>query len=264
MKKHLYQAACLLLLSVVVFSACKKKDDPDPGQNPPPTVNGAGSVSFEFENTVNGFSLSLNSDWYLNDNGDSFQVTKLSYYISNIKLHDNDGKVYAVPESYYLLQQEDPGSLSFTLNDIPEGNYTSVSFLIGVDSIRNVSGAQTGALDPVHGMFWDWNTGYIMAKFEANSPQSPNNGKIMYHIGGFSGTFNPIKQVSLALPVDMSVSDNIAVISVEADLAEWFRDTPPVDFSVLHTIHMPNASSKRIADNYADMFQVRSVVYSVE
>lgn len=255
MKKHLHQAACLLLLSAVLFSACKKKEDPQPK---------TGSVSFEFDNIMNGRTINLNSDWYLNDNYDSFQVTKLSYYISNIKFHDRNGNVYAVPESYHLLQQEDPGSLSFTLDNIAAGTYTSISFLIGVDSIRNVSGAQTGALDPVHGMFWDWNTGYIMAKFEGNSPQSSQNGKLIYHIGGFSGEFNPIKQVNLSLPMDMVISDNVGMISIETDLAEWFRDPYLIDFSKLSTIHMPNANARKIADNYADMFQVRSVTYSTE
>lgn len=255
MKKQLYQAVCLLFMSTITFSACKKKEDPKPE---------TGSVSFEFENTVNGHALNLNSDWYLNDNGDSFQVTKFSYYISNIKFHNRNGSVYAVPESYHLLQQEDPGSLRFTLDNIAAGNYASISFLIGVDSIRNVSGAQTGALDPVHGMFWDWNTGYIMAKFEANSPQSSQNRKLIYHIGGFSGEFNPIKQVNLSLPMDITISDNVGIISIEADLAAWFRGTHLIDFSKLPTIHMPNANSRKVADNYADMFHVRASTYSVE
>ena len=30
---------------------------------------------------------------------------------------------------------------------VPEGNYTKVEFLIGVDSLRNTKGAQTGDLD---------------------------------------------------------------------------------------------------------------------
>jgi hypothetical protein len=38
-------------------------------------------------------------------------------------------------------------------------NITAIKFLLGVDSLKNVSGIQTGALDPAKGMFWTWNTG---------------------------------------------------------------------------------------------------------
>jgi hypothetical protein len=61
-----------------------------------------------------------------------------------------------------------------------------MEFMIGVDSARNNSGAQTGALDPTNGMFWSWSTGYIMAKFEGTSAQSPAAANALkFHIGGF-------------------------------------------------------------------------------
>ena len=41
---------------------------------------------------------------------------------------------------------ETPESLNFTIKDVPYGKYKSVEFLIGVDSVRNFSGAQYGAL----------------------------------------------------------------------------------------------------------------------
>jgi hypothetical protein len=49
---------------------------------------------------------------------------------------------------------------------------TGIRFLLGVDSARNVSGIQTGALDPARGMFWTWNSGYVMAKIEGSSPSA--------------------------------------------------------------------------------------------
>lgn len=94
-----------------------------------------------------------------------------------------------IPElnSYHLINEEGTASKSFSFFVMPT-QYNSLSFLIGVDSLKNVSGAQTGGLDPLNGMFWTWNTGYIMFKMEGNSPSSSVvNNKIEYHIGGFSG-----------------------------------------------------------------------------
>ncbi len=69
-------------------------------------------------------------------------------------------------------------------------------FLLGVDSLHNVSGAQTDALDPAKDMFWTWNTGYVMAKLEGNSPSSALvNNKYEFHVGGFSGKYNVLKKI---------------------------------------------------------------------
>lgn len=54
---------------------------------------------------------------------------------------------------YFLIDASDAGSTTIALQALP-GKYDQVAFTIGVDSIRNISGAQTGALDPGKGMFW--------------------------------------------------------------------------------------------------------------
>ena len=75
---------------------------------------------------------------------------------------------------------------TLTLSDVPEGSYTEMSYVLGVDSTRNVSGAQAGALSTANGMFWSWSTGYIMLKAEGTSPNS-GTGSFSFHLGGFSG-----------------------------------------------------------------------------
>jgi hypothetical protein len=72
---------------------------------------------------------------------------------------------------------------------------------LGVDSIRNVSGIQTGALDPLKGMFWTWNSGYVMAKLEGSSESSNSAGnRFTYHIGGFRPGMNVLKTIDLIIP----------------------------------------------------------------
>ena len=65
-------------------------------------------------------------------------------------------------ESYHLVDQSQPGSLSWSF-EAEENPFTTLHFLLGVASARIVSGAQTGALDTLKDMFWTWNSGYIMA-----------------------------------------------------------------------------------------------------
>jgi len=250
-----YRPALLLLALLPFFASCKK-DQTEPDPTPQPEY---GSVNISIANTVNGQPLVLGSQDYVNDAGDTFRVNLYKYYISNIKLFKADGSHYAEPESYHLINQSQGGSLSFTIGNVPAGDYTSMTFMIGVDSTRNVSGAQTGALDPAHGMFWTWNTGYIMAKLEGTSTRSPDpSDLIVFHIGGFQGANKGIRTVSPSFnsAVARVTGSASPTIFLEAELAEWFRTPNAITFATTYNNMSVNATNKMLADNYADMFTV--------
>lgn len=123
---------------------------------------------------------------YTNNSGEKFKISTFKFYVSLVEAVNSSTNFKATEtESYHLVDLADPNSHQFTVN-LKNGIYDKLNFNIGVDSVRNVSGAQTGALDPVHGMFWTWNTGYIFAKLEGKSPSSTAPFQMFtYHIGGF-------------------------------------------------------------------------------
>ena len=235
-----------LLLLVMQLVACTKKPDSIVDTNP------TGKINIVIENYAGSQILKLNDEWYKNDNGDSLQISVFNYFISNIKLTRDDGFVYTEPESYHLVRENSSSTKSFTIENIPPGNYKTISFMIGVDSTRNVSGAQTGDLDPNSGMFWDWNTGYIMAKLEGKSPAS-SGGMVLYHLGGYSGNSNAIRYVSLSkdIPLSDKQSKNI---HLKADALEWFKTPTTIKIKDIDVVSAN--STKIIADNYADMFSI--------
>ena len=246
----------ITISSFIVLSSCKK----DPADDTPNDEN-LGALKIEFENRVADSALVLNTGSYVNANGDTFSVSKFKYYITNIKLMTATG-TYAEPESYHLVDQSVSGSLGFTINNVPQGNYTGISFMVCVDSTRNVSGSQTGALDPANGMFWSWMSGYIMAKFEGTSPQSGDTtGRLLFHVGGFSGANNVLKTVTPSFGgATANVTETTTPeVHIVANLAEWFNASTSVDFATLYTIHGPGANAKMLADNYADMFMVHHI-----
>ena len=77
---------------------------------------GEGQLTIEFDNHVGEEDLELNQD-YTNTNGETFQLSKLNYYISNIKLKTNDGKEYIVPQdsSYFLIMENEEESQEVTI-----------------------------------------------------------------------------------------------------------------------------------------------------
>lgn len=247
----------LVVLALSLFG-CRKKPDP---VSPAPE-NPYGSLKLNFENVVDDKPLVLKTGVYTNAHGDTFSVNSYKYFITNIIL-TIDGKQYVQPESYFLIDQA--GNRSAVIDSIPLlGQCTQISFWLGVDSARNVRGAQTGALDPAglaQGMFWDWNQGYIQAKMEGTSPQSGSGAKgVDFHLGGYVGRNAALRGFTFGLNQQASIQKGKQpVVHVKANLAEWFRTPIIVDFSQKFLIMSIGTDSRIIADNYADMFTIDRV-----
>lgn len=210
---------------------------------------------------VNNQPILLDGTSFTNAFGEQYSITKLKYYVSNIRLINDAGQV-SEQESYHLVDQSLPTSLSFDFTS-EENSFSSLQFLLGVDSLRNVSGAQTGALDPLNDMFWTWNSGYVMAKLEGSSQQSNQaGGKISYHIGGFSGANTVLKTIKLAFPAGKKLivqQGKVGEISLEADCNQWWQSLHTIKIAEHPVCTTPGEVAKQIADNYSNLFSVTAV-----
>ncbi|MGZ4061011.1 MAG: MbnP family protein, partial [Bacteroidia bacterium] len=161
-----------------------------------PQKENKGKLIIDLTNYVGNDLLQLDTVNYKNDLGQLFTISKFKYYISNIHLIKSDGKEFISPD-YFLVNEEEEQSKKIILN-LSAAEYSSINFIIGVDSVHNCSGAQSGALDPANAMFWAWNSGYIFLKLEGKAPESKSPGHIFeYHIGGYKNPTNCIRTVSL-------------------------------------------------------------------
>jgi hypothetical protein len=210
-----------------------------------PVVNGV--VQLKFQNVVGNQPLQFNTA-YTNSFGESFSISKYKYYISNIALVDEVGNQFSIPDTYFLVDQNDAASSTVTLN-AAAADYKAIRFLIGVDSMRNVSGAQTGALDPALDMFWTWNTGYIMGKLEGSSPLSTlPNQRI------------ELRTVTLNFDQWYAVEESKQLaININADVLKWFDAVHPLPIAAQATCTSPGSLASRYADNYARMFTITSI-----
>lgn len=246
----------------ISFTSCKKDTkEPTPAPAPIPEAT-TGSLIVEFEPMVGTEALVMGTKTYTNAAGNTFNVTTWKFYISNVKLTKTDNSVVTISDSYYLVDESTVAGSMIEIKNVPFGDYKAISFMLGVDSARNVSGAQTGALDPANGMFWTWSSGYIMAKMEGTSPQSPDvANKLTFHIGGFSGANSSLKNINIGFNTDVAnVSKTITPKAhLTANLLEWFTSPNAVDFTTLYKVHMPGMNAKIIADNYADMFSFEHI-----
>lgn len=263
MTNKLFSFALIALVFSLVFTSCKKEDEINP--------NDKNSLFVNFENKVGASDLKLGTA-YTNGSGEDFTVTTLNYFVSNVSLKKEDGTTVSFPNQYFLIRQSDASTWAPELKDVPAGNYTSITFNVGVDSTKSVSDVsqRTGALDvATNGMYWSWNSGYVFFKFEGTSsvvPVGSSGAKaFQLHVGGYGGiaatskTVNNNRSVTLALPTNATVRNNIAPeLHIYADLAKVFNGTTVLKLATTNSVHSP-AAAVPVANNYATMFSVNHV-----
>ncbi|MFC3824788.1 MULTISPECIES: MbnP family protein [Niastella] len=200
---------------------------------------------------------------YKNYFKEDYTPTGFKFYIHNFQLENTDsGKIFKLAkDKYYLVDFSDTTTMEIKITIAPYV-YNRFSFTIGVDSAQNVGGAQTDALDPAKGMFWNWNTGYIMAKLEGTSPKSPT-GRFEYHIGGFSGEENVSKTIPRLFPfptnLDMKPGKE-SIVYITCDANAWFFQPWDIKIADNPVIATPGLLATQVAENYGSKgFTIDSV-----
>ncbi len=218
-----------------------------------------GTIKITFVNVVKGLPMLLQSKIYTNSFGEDYSINKFKYYIGGCNLAGSK-VAHQDSDSYHLVNESDTASLSFIFT-AEEGIYDSVFFLLGVDSLYNVSGAQTGDLDPANDMFWTWNSGYVMAKMEGRSSSSALNNIFEFHIGGFAGRYSVLKNIALPLAPGKLVvhKGSTSEVIIQADADAWWQSPNDIRLSNSPAITTPGIMAKKISDNYSKMFSVKSV-----
>ncbi|MCW3466306.1 MbnP family protein [Chitinophaga nivalis] len=257
----------LLATGIACTLASCKKDDVKPAAD----SGQKATLSIQFDNIAGAKNLQLNTGTYTNAVGETFSVGLLKYYVSNIRVTNAAGQTYTVPqeESYFLVSEAD-GASQFVKVQVPEGEYTGLSFVLGVDSLRSTMdiSKRTGVLDPSSGMddgmYWGWNSGYIFFKMEGTAAAAPvdpsGQRKFRYHIGGFGGyaaaTINNIKTIHIDLNaggIPKVRQGRAANVHLMVDILKMFNGGTNVSIKNNPTV-MFSDFSVNVANNYASMF----------
>jgi hypothetical protein len=242
----------LLYALLITGSSCRKET----------SVEEAGfRLDIRFRIVAGGLPIH-NGDTCFTPQGEAYRPTLFRIYLGNFSLADETGTLAKFPDTYHLLDAGDSASLTVRLH-ADARPFRRIAFQVGVDSIRNVSGAQTGALDPMHGMFWTWNTGYINVRMEGLSPNANTaDGRFEYHIGGFRTGESTRRAIALDLPAGQAHALDAAVRSearIDIDLDRWFRSVHDLPISAGARVTTPGPEAVRHADNCARMFTLTSI-----
>jgi hypothetical protein len=246
------------LFIISILSSCQKELHFDSEEEPDH------NLVIRFKAVVDTNDLEFGKT-YTNRFKEPYSVSAFKFYLHDLEMINTDSaKSFEIAKNkYFLVDFSDSGSTVIKLGIRPYV-YNRFAFVMGVDSARNVSGAQTGALDPTKGMFWTWNTGYIMAKLEGNSPKAatPNNA-FEYHIGGFKEAESVVKRLTLLFPYTSNIDlkpGKTTEITITANVNSWFYNPHDIQISVNPTCMTPGTLAMQIAENYRKMFTVIDIV----
>lgn len=198
----------------------------------------------KFEFIYQDSTLVLGKEYSVNSKQDSIRFDKIKFYISNLCLYTKDGGADTLKELFFLVDIKNLHSTLIKSSTINFNDYNSISFDVGIDSITNMMGAFGGVLDPIHGMYWAWQSGYINFKLEGtHSSCSTRNNEFLFHIGGYQYPFNMIQNVKIEL------SDSF-VIQI---FIEKLMDK--IDTLGHCEIMSPNQNGLFIAQSFQDIFK---------
>jgi hypothetical protein len=151
-------------------------------------------------------------EWQKSDSNVSVRIDKLRWYLSLPTAGKKGSKAWLLDlaDSVCLDQQ-----MSRPVNN-------KISLLFGIDSALQVGGVGTGALDPLRGMYWTWQTGYVQWKMEGAIRVDGVESPLELHLGGFDGATKSQSMLSdyLIYPTTNSV---IAQWDISPFLAEVVR-----------------------------------------
>lgn len=208
----------------------------------------AQAISLRINPVFGTENLVLTDRFYLLNQTDSVRIDKLKFYISNIRFLNHEREVYSFHGNYFLINPADSASLEINLPAPKFQPYNKISFDIGVDSTISVNGVQSGPLDPINGMYWAWNTGYIFVKLEGRSPLCQTRKHLFnYHLGGFKRPYNAIRNCSFELK-----NGHSQVINLQLDVKKFLE---AADLKTLPGVMEPSFNSNRLASVFASCFR---------
>ncbi len=130
----------------------------------------AATLQIEVIPTMTGEGLQPASFRYQTSAGETFSVTRVSYFLSDFALQRRDGSWLDLTNSAGWFDFEQNRN-TLRLDEIPSGDFQSIRFHVGLNTNLNHADVAKipagGALNPaVNNLHWSWQGGYIFLALE--------------------------------------------------------------------------------------------------
>ncbi|MCL2247221.1 MAG: hypothetical protein FWC10_08965 [Lentimicrobiaceae bacterium] len=231
--------------------------------------NEKGSIEFFFTHTVDGNPVQFNQLSYTTAAKNPYLINEIKYFISKLFLIDTDGNSIEIKQNdgIHYVDCSIENSLRWKIDEIPERDYTTISFVFGLDENNNKSNrfvnppeSNFSWPDPIGG---GYHYMQINGKF-VNKEGALLNMNIHTGIGQLYNENHEITQFvhnyfTVTLPFKFFVGvDNTTTLSLNMEIQHWF-DTPNLyDFNEFGTGIMQNQKAQEmLKKNGENVFDVQ-------
>lgn len=250
MKKYLY----LCLTALVLITACQQNDR-----------EVTGTIAINFQLKYDGAPLVM-FDRYEYPNGMEFFFTRFNFYLSNLQIKTATGEAVLLSEIEFLNLSDDHDSAAkaaigttYSIEDIPLGNYNSIEFDIGVPSDLNSQEPKDYPNDhplAATGQYWDSWDSFIFSKTEGKL-DADGDGQaelgLAYHIGADE----TLRSIDLNKTFSVE-SDQTTTVIIEIEMKRMFDDGTtiydPLQTAQIHSLTQIDEAII-LADNLQQSFQ---------
>jgi hypothetical protein len=214
-------------------------------------------LTIRFRAYVHGVPLVMNKK-YKNPFGEIFEISRFRFYAGQVAPVYTDSNIKSdMSSDYHLIDFSDSVSTCLVL-PATGGLCNGIRFLLGVDSLDQIRGAQNGALDPIRGMYWTWNSGYQSFKIEGYSPASGQPAHmIAYHIGGFRHPYSTVWQIRINTTdeeVFRVTEENKIIVEVPIELDYFFDGQTPLHIREISSCVTAGEMAWKISENFIGSF----------
>jgi hypothetical protein len=180
--------------------------------------------------------------------GTSLKIEVLKFYIAHMTVSGECDDPSSKVDDYSLIDFFEDTAPVKIHNPCKISPATNLSFQLGVDPAIQEAGVQSGVLDPMRGMYWTWNSGYIHFKLELKDTISSGpDREIVLHLGGYRGDQSTIQQV---LCKNLSTDNNQLCFDIK----------PLIDYCQsqgIHKVMSPGQEAVQLSKIIAHSFFIR-------
>lgn len=244
----------LLLFLSVGLVACDNSDDDEP--TPDDNSDANATLELRLDHTYANADLTAGTTYSL-ATGEQLQFSSFQYILSDFKLFRSNGDTVHLPEAYFIVDAlADNGNVqSLNLGELPTGDYTGMTFAVGLPYDLNHIDPTTLADDhPLNnpGMHWGWNpeAGYKFWKIEGsidsvNGEAGNLDNALLYHIA----TDDLLRYVTSFQDYNFSIDEGSNNLAFYAKVEKAFEG---IETEVLNNFSSHTTGNKAIVESIAD------------
>ncbi|HQU99747.1 MAG TPA: hypothetical protein PLO59_01250, partial [Bacteroidia bacterium] len=188
---------------------------------------------------------------YYNAAGNNYSISNLIFYLSAFEFENTTGQIYKFND-VYLVDVKNKNNLNLSFTDLPAGTYKRVTFLIGLDSLHNLSNALPNTIEN-NNMAWPpaMGGGYHFIKLEGKFMDQNQMFGMAIHLGRNQNC------VVINITQNISLKPEMNRINLSMNINEWFKNPHIYDLNIDGNFTMSDsAAMAKIKQNGSDVFTI--------